>query len=59
MSSTDETKIEMTPDEKAFIAAFVAEHCIPHETVIASIAASRIDAVSFVFMSVYSFQNMK
>lgn len=35
MNATDETKIEMTPEEQAFIAGFVAEHCVPHETVIA------------------------
>ena len=35
MNATDETKIEMTPEEQAFIAGFVAEHCVPHEAVIA------------------------
>lgn len=35
MKVTDDEKIVMTPAEKAFIDAFVGEHCVPHEQVIA------------------------
>ena len=40
MNATDETRIEMTPEERAFIAGFVADHCVPHGTVI----SRRLDA---------------
>ena len=35
MNATDDAKIEMTPEERVFIAGFVADHCVPHEAVIA------------------------
>ena len=40
MKATDGEKIEMTPQETAFIDAFVGEHCVPHAQVI----ARRLDA---------------
>ena len=40
MKVTDDGKIEMTPAETAFIDAFVGEHCVSHEQVI----ARRLDA---------------
>ena len=35
MKATDGEKIVMTPEETAFIDAFVGEHCTPHEQVVA------------------------
>lgn len=34
MKVTDDEKIMMTPDETAFIDAFVGSHCVPHDQVI-------------------------
>ena len=35
MKVTDDEKIAMTPEETAFIDAFVGKHCVPHERVVA------------------------
>ena len=50
-NANEESRIEMTPEEGAFIARFTADYCRPHETVVAERLAAYVAARQLSFLT--------